>query len=479
MQTVRVVAVTKEIEDYNPEEVDKELTILSGKAAGVCYMPDNYLSDGIQNSEKALKRAEGNTKSGHHSVYDHGHISMVMETSKMMCIILNSLGVYATSEKSSRYVKMHPETELEINNYNKWTNKIQELILKKYPTIDDTELNKRLHKKLAIENTNKLVVSGELQDTSNPDTITVFNEIKKSDTLPSRKLGIENARYMISVFTPTVMEYTVSFRQLFLIIDYLDKLSINIDYMRENIEDYVDTKENQNKAVNFINRIQDTSVELNTELKKLVKTNRITDIKNQYIRVLEEQHVADCINLPNNERKYNAIQVVKDKKPRQQVIGDSYTLVYKNSFAMFAQEERHRTIRHMFSLLYAGQYGFYTPEIIKDFGLESEWQSDIKSIEYCIPQGTLIRITEQGIFEDFVLKCKERLCGRAQLETMKRNTESMQLFIDNKDKLCTSNQLLLESVTQNNAPCARCLFGDFNCVEGCQWGPDKALTRLV
>ena len=38
------------------------------------------------------------------------------------------------------------------------------------------------------------------------------------------KLAQENARYMISVFTPTTMEYTVSFRQLFLIIDYFEKL---------------------------------------------------------------------------------------------------------------------------------------------------------------------------------------------------------------------------------------------------------------
>ena len=90
-QEVRVVARTYEVpEGETPEKLNADLTLLSGKAAGVCYMPDDYFEDGVQNIDKALTRAAGNSKSGHHSVYDHGHITFVIKTNKMMCMILNS-----------------------------------------------------------------------------------------------------------------------------------------------------------------------------------------------------------------------------------------------------------------------------------------------------------------------------------------------------------------------------------------------------
>ena len=149
---VKVVARTFEVgAEHNTEDMNRELTILSGKAAGVCYMPDDYAENGIQDEVKALKRAAGNSESGHHSVYEHGQISFVIKTSKMMAMVLNSLGVYTTSEKSARYTKMQPETELELELYNKWKKKVQDLILSYYPNTDDAILNTRLCKKLGIE----------------------------------------------------------------------------------------------------------------------------------------------------------------------------------------------------------------------------------------------------------------------------------------------------------------------------------------
>ena len=125
--------------------------------------------------------------------------------------------------------------------------------------------------------------------------------------------------------------------------------------------------------------------------------------------------------------------------------------------------------------------------IVKDAGLSTEWLEDIKSVAYCVPQGTMVRITEQGLFEDFALKCKERLCGRAQLEIMKSTVESVKKFINYNDSLSKSNQIMLEQMTLDKderninglTPCARCMFKDFKCSEGCQWGPKNALNRLI
>ena len=52
-QEIKIIAVTKEVDDnINIDKVNEDLTIFSGKAAGVCYMPDDYTEKGIQDSEK-------------------------------------------------------------------------------------------------------------------------------------------------------------------------------------------------------------------------------------------------------------------------------------------------------------------------------------------------------------------------------------------------------------------------------------------
>lgn len=479
-QELKVVARTFEVNTNEnnmdtTEKMNNDLTLLSGKAAGVCYMPDDYFENGVQDEDKALNRANNTSNSGHHSVYDHGHITFVIKTNKMMCMILNSLEVYATSEKSARYTKMQPETELELQLYEKWRTKIQKLILEKYPDTDDDMLSKRLCKKMGIEDS-KAVVNGSCSHIKDDEYLEAeLNELKKSETLPSFKLAQENARYMISVFTPTTIEYTISFRQAFLTIDYMHKLAANLD----------------NAQDTFSKKLLPYITEFVKELESAVGEIRLSDNKNQSIRFLEAQHVGELIkNTDKDEMTFIPYKDLEQRlQPKETSIADSYTLVYNGSLAMLAQAQRHRTLRYTMCLQEPGEIGFYTPEIVKNAGLEDEWQEDIKSVAYCIPQGTLVRITEQGLFEDFALKCKERMCGRAQLEVMRSTTESVYKFIKDKDKLSYQNQKLLESITDtrvcnnglttNKVPAARCKFSDFKCSEGCRWGANEALTRLI
>ena len=453
--SIKVVARTFEVpENHDLEQMNEDLTVLSGKAAGVCYMPDDYTENGIQDKEKALTRASGNSASGHHSVYEHGYISMIVKTSKMMCMILNSLGVYTTSEKSARYTKMQPETVLELELYNKWKDIIRELILAKYPNTDDTLLNTRLNKKLGVENI-KLVKDGKLYldeqglnllDNNEKllNAADVLAELKKSVTLPSYKLGQENARYMISVFTPTTMLYTVSFRQLHLVHDYLYKLEINLAENKETFKD------------KFSAKLLEHVKEFRKEIEDIITTFRIKENKNQNIRFLEYQHKGDLIGITH--RKYKDIEKDENKRVemletgKKEVIGDSYTLIYTGSLAMLAQAQRHRTIRYTMYMKEVGQFGFYVPPIVEDAGLEDEWLKDIESVAYCTPQGTVVRITEQGIFEDLVLKCKERLCGRAQLEIANSTKANLEKFttLDGINNLSPMNIKLLESIKNFN-----------------------------
>ncbi len=66
----------------------------------------------------------------------------------------------------------------------------------------------------------------------------------------------------------------------------------------------------------------------------------------------------------------------------------------------------------------------------------------------------LVSVTEQGLFEDFALKCKERMCGRAQLEIMRLTEELVARFAKNKQNLSSANRRRLEDLLEDDKPCA-------------------------
>ena len=151
----------------------------AGKAAGICYMPEDFDAILNEDEEKTMKRAKGTLKSGHHSVYDHVYFNLLIENApKILAMILNNEGMYTTSEKSARYTKMEPSPE-ELELYNKWLNIFYSLIKEEY-----------------AEKYLKYFDNSEAP-------------MEKAE-VAMKKLAQENARYMISVFTNTVMEYTVS-----------------------------------------------------------------------------------------------------------------------------------------------------------------------------------------------------------------------------------------------------------------------------
>ena len=58
------------------------------------------------------------------------------------------------------------------------------------------------------------------------------------------------------------------------------------------------------------------------------------------------------------------------------------------------------------------------------------WLEDMNSLADLYPQGMLIQINERGTAENFILKCKERVCGCAQLEIMKQTYEILNKYIE-------------------------------------------------
>ena len=111
-------------------------------------------------------------------MFGHPHYNLLLEgVPKILAMILNNEKVYNTSEKSARYTVMQPSDD-EKELYEKWIEKYQKIISDKYPEFDEKKI---------------------------------------------KKLAQENARYLISVFTPaTVMEYTTNFCQLNYIIHFCE-----------------------------------------------------------------------------------------------------------------------------------------------------------------------------------------------------------------------------------------------------------------
>ena len=370
---------------------------LAGKTAGICYMGDDYLSNAIQNKDTAVKRARGTAKKGHHSIYDHGNVTLLISgIPKIIAMLLNNTQFYTTSEKSARYTLMKPETDMELDLYNKWVEKFKVVINELYPEID------------------------------------------KSTVV---KLAQENARYLISVFTPTVMAYTTSNRQLGYLVDWCDKLP---EQLRE-----------QGLVGDFYDKV----------------CGKLKEFKCALLEEIGEPIIKD-----NKNRGFNLFTPENDNV--NEIFDDVYKLHYKATFAELAQAQRHRTITHQISIG-RGNLGYYVPKCIRDTELEQEWVTDIASLAYCYPQGTLVEVTERGIFENFILKAKERLCGRAQLEICNVTEHYMDKFIENKSNLSSVNRELLDRNTGEDKAVTKCLMDNFKCTEVCRWGNRRGLTRLI
>ena len=251
-----------------------------------------------------------------------------------------------------------------------------------------------------------------------------------------QKLAQENARYLVTVFMPTQMIYTTSLRQINYIASWM------IDYIK-----------NANMNNTFENRLASSMQDFLEELDK--------------VDVLVE-------GLMKNEKYRNISLFGKDLDKKEEHFGDVYSTKYKGTFAQLAQAHRHRTIDYQMEMFDEKEY-FIPPIIIDDSMLVDEWLGDMQIVKNINPQGELINISEMGKYEDFILKCKERLCSSAQLEIMLQTRETLLKY---KKALEKSNSPLAKDILKYSHG-ARCTFPDFVCSLDCKFKEGKKLTRTI
>ena len=360
--------------------------IFAGREAGICYMKDDISTLFSESEEKSMKRATLTKASGHHSVFGHVSYNFSLEgIPKIIAMILNNEKDYNTSEKSARYTKMEVSDEEKVL-YEKWINLFKDKLSELYPTLTQKHL---------------------------------------------LKLSMENARYLISVFTPsTSLGHTLDYRQLNYILHWMN---------------------------NFIRTAPDNS--FNTLLRP-----QLMEFVNMFSDFYDEELF---------DGKNRSLSLFSDIE-RVEEWGENYCCSYEGSFAELAQAQRHRTLKYEIKVPDIKAATFYVPAFIRETNLEESWLIDIKSLAHKYPQGMLVKITERGTAEDFILKCKERLCGAAQLEIALQTNSTLNKYVENT-RLTNKrvHEFLLPYANK-----ARCASG-YSCKAPCSWGAKNALTRLV
>ena len=259
----------------------------------------------------------------------------------------------------------------------------------------------------------------------------VFNDFK------IQTLAQENARSLVSVFMPTTLIYTTSLRQ--------------INYIASWMEKYI--KENGESKDKFKSDLSSSMEGFLSELDKLniLIPGLMTNDKN---------------------RSFSLFGSNLDKK--KDYFGDVYSTNYKMSFAGLAQAQKHRTLDYKIERTDEKEY-FVPPILENDPVLVNEWLHDIESVKDVIPNGELVLVNENGNYENFILKCQERLCTAAQLEIMRQTRDTLLKY---RDALKESESPLYDDIEKYTHG-ARCTFPNYKCSKPCGFKEGITLTRKI
>ena len=420
---ITVIAKTCETNNKTYDNINDAATIFAGKNAGICYMPNDYTSDGINDEESCLKRAKFNIKSGHYSVYEHYHITFLLEEiPKMMAMILNSTGLYNTSEKSARYTRMRPGTVIEEVLYNKWNDKFKSIITDKHPELTEVEVS---------------------------------------------KLAQENARYLLSVFTPTTMSFTVPYNRALLLIDWLKDFKLWVNTFSDR---WICEGRHPEYSKGISNKL---IVSIDDFLDKFSKALDLESIDDAPLT----DHKKMGITLFHNYNMSTGTDVFIHEAP-EEMCGEYFNIIYSTTYsvslACLAQLQRHRTIHYNIEFPNdCGEVPCYIPDIIfPNETLTDEWVEDFNNLlkTNILPQGYMVNVVETGHFLDFYAKCKERLCTRAQLEVRENTRETLELFLGHPFTYSNlvEDMFYYDKDTDSYKVKPRCQFTGYTCKEPCK-----------
>lgn len=426
---------------------------LGGRNAGLCHTKDlNFYS---MDCDKALELCKSAIDIGHHSVVDHVNVEVVFEgVSKMLALVLNSLQDYATSERPYKYTELQC-SERERTLYEKWQKIFESRVLELEPTFNDNAMLGLLEKK--VPSSGLSVVGGrlvELESKFNDKDIAEIHEwfdtnVVDSPNLPSKKVAMENARYVLSVFNnSTTFGYSTSVRQWNYIYDwcikYCDQYYPNPDMEYVKVmaggEGSVKIMRKQGgvEASFFETCLYYDLLELSNKIWDTLYMSELRDNKDRSFSFLTSlsgdtdcplaKYDMSCFE-PNGYT--GEFDYLSDTYSHMDSLGLAYSISYTASFVQIGRAERYRAIKYytVFNPN-AKQLDFFLPPMLVGTDYADEWLSDLSSISDIIPQATKVAVIEIGFLGDFVAKCEEQLSSKAQWECMNQTRLTAMRFAD-------------------------------------------------
>ncbi len=379
-----------------------------------------------------INRGLGTIYSDHTTPSEHQNITLELTgIPKILCMILNNEKQYTADERSLRYTEVEPNeyiTEREKYLYDKWLVKLENTIWNEYKDFymhqskdNETRARKAVH-----------------------------------------KIAQENARYMISVFMPTSISYTVPWIQINKIMVYMKRIIDNplneleemlVPYLKEFISLCTDKNVTITK-----NSIYDV-VNSNCEVKeKVYKTHPEIECYQGSNDFIYKNNKNVDLSLFAYRNKFSAINSENEY---------GYTVSYNNfeSWACLAQEHRHRTID--LEMLIPDNFYSYIPQIFNcNYELVTEWINDINSVQNVYPQGQMVKVNRIGSLKNIIkFVGQERACSRAQLEIERSYTSHIIPTIYNS--LEESGNKELVKILKPYVHKLRCQYPDYHCPSPC------------
>ena len=398
----------------------------------------------IRNSESdaiLINRGVGTIYSDHTTPSEHQNITLELTgIPKILCMILNNEKQYSADERSLRYTEVEPNeyiTEKEKYLYDKWLSKLENIIWNEYGSFymrDSKENEARARKAV-------------------------------------HKIAQENARYMVSVFMPTSISYTVPWIQINKIMVYMKRIVDNpmneleimlVPYLKEFIhlcteKNVTITKNSIYEVANRDSEVKEKLYKTHPEIKEYCGSNEFIykNNKNVDLSLFAYRNKFSGIN-SNNEY--------------------GYTISYNNfeSWACLAQEHRHRTIDC--EMLIPERFYGYIPQIFNNnYDLVNEWINDINSVKNVYPQGQMIKVNRIGSLKSIIkFVSQERACSRAQLEIERSYTSHIIPTI--YDELEKKEDKELVKVLKPYVHKLRCQYPDYHCPSPCA---NRKLNRKI
>ena len=399
----------------------------TGVKAAVCFREGTITPEMIretESDERLIERGLNTILSDHTSPSEQPSVSLeIVGIPKIMCMILNNEHQYTADERSLRYTMVEPSeyiSDKEVELYNKWL----EIFIK---ILNDEYLDffKKFNQGATEEKTAKKAASA------------------------IKKIAQENARYMVSVFIPTTLTYTVPLAQINKLCLYMERIINNpLNEFEELIVPYL--KE-------FIQGLRDLNVlitehdayELCPKL-NVPDTDKILyrNNKNIDLSLFAERNKFSGINLPNE-------------------YGTNFSYNMEVSFASLAQFHRHRTINYEMATSKIAESKFYVPLLLEGKEeLIKEWLEDIESVNKYYPAGKLVKVNASGSLKYLVNYVgKERACDRDFLETEDMFTN--QMLPDIYEGLLKEGKTELAEILKPYVGKLRCMYPDYNCPGKC------------